>query len=228
MANTQLFTGKALFYANARPGYPDAALDYIKSIVPANAVFADIGAGTGKFTQLLAKTGYTVYAVEPNADMREQLTLTLASYKNAKIINGSAEATGLPDGSMDVVTCAQALHWFDPDTFRAECGRIGKPGVMVISVYNNMGAGANSSNHSKTSAQMFFTNPTMREFPNPISYTRESWRQYMTSHSHNPLPDDPNYAAHIAEVDATFDRENINGILRHDAVTQVYSEIIGN
>ena len=65
MTNTELFSGKAQAYANARPGYPDAALDYIKSIVPPNAVFADIGAGTGIFAELLAREGVEVYAVNP-------------------------------------------------------------------------------------------------------------------------------------------------------------------
>ena len=71
MTNTELFSGKAQAYANARPGYPNVALDYIKSIVSPNAVFADIGAGTGIFTDLLVREGFEVYAVEPNADMRE-------------------------------------------------------------------------------------------------------------------------------------------------------------
>jgi len=225
--NTEIFTGKAQAYANARPGYPDAALDYIKSLVPPNAVFADIGAGTGKFTELLARSGYSVHAVEPNADMREQLAVTLAAYKNVSIINAPAEATTLPDNSIDVVTCAQALHWFELDAFRAECRRIGKPGVTVIAVYNNT-PGGSSAKHGKLSTEMFFTNPTLREFPNPIFYTRESWQQYMTSHSHDPLPSDPNYAAHIAEINAIFDRENVDGILRRNVVTKLYCEILSS
>jgi hypothetical protein len=48
----------------------------------------------------------------------------------------------------------------------------------------------------------------------------------MTSHSHDPLPSAPGYAAHIAEANATFDRENVNGRLRRDVVTKVYSERI--
>ena len=227
MTNTELFTGKAWFYAKARPGYPDAALDYIKGLVPPNAVFADIGAGTGKFTELLARGGYTVHAVEPNADMREQLAVALAAYKNVNIINAPAEATTLPDNSIDVIACAQALHWFDLDAFRTECRRIGKPSVMVIAVYNDT-PGGSSAKHSKLSTEMFFTNPTLHEFPNPIFYTRESWQQYMTSHSHDPLPSDPNYSAHIAEINAIFDRENVDGILRRNVVTKVYSEILSS
>jgi hypothetical protein len=58
-------------------------------------------------------------------------------------------------------------------------------------------------------------------------YSREYWLAYMTSHSHDPLPSDPGYAAHIAEVNAIFDRENIDGLIRRDVVTMVYSERIG-
>ena len=146
--NTEKFTGKAQAYANARPGYPDAAIDYIRNLAPESAVFADIGAGTGKFTELLARHGYKVFAVEPNADMREQLSVTLAPYPNAKIVDGSAEATALSDSSIDVITCAQALHWFDPVVFRAECRRIGKSDILVIAIYNNTPSGS-SITHSK-------------------------------------------------------------------------------
>lgn len=223
--NTEKFTGKAEVYAKARPGYPGAAIDYVCSLVPSGAIFVDIGAGTGKFTQLLAAHGYTVFAVEPNADMREQLAVTLAPYPNAKIVDGSAEATTLTDQSVDVITCAQALHWFDPDVFRTECRRIGKPGCLVIAIYNNT-PGGSSIKHSKQATDVFYTNPTIREFPNPMFYTRENWLAYMTSHSHDPLPSDPGYAAHIAEVNATFDRENVDGLIRRDVVTIVYSERI--
>lgn len=225
--NTELFTGKAQAYANARPGYPNAAMEYIKSLVPPNAVFADIGAGTGKFTALLARYGYEIFAIEPNDDMRGQLAVTLTPFPNVKIVNGTAETTTIPDHSVDVITCAQALHWFDPDVFRAECRRIGRPGALMIAIYNNT-PGGSSVTHSKQSTELFFKNPTVREFPNPMFYTRESWLQYMTSHSHDPLPSDPGYDAHIAEMDAVFDRENTDGLLRRDVVTVVYYERIGS
>lgn len=223
MTNTELFTGKAHAYASARPSYPDAAMEYIHSLIPLSATVADIGAGTGKFTALLARYGYTTCAVEPNADMRGQLAAALAPFPNARIITGTAEATTLPDGSADAITCAQALHWFDPDVFRAECRRIGKPGVLVIAIYNNT-PGGSSVSHSRQSTEVFFKNPTVREFPNPMYYTREKWLQYMTSHSHDPLPTDSGYEAHIANMNAVFDRESVDGLLHRDVVTTVYSE----
>ena len=223
--NTELFSGKAEAYAKARPGYPEAAVDYILSLAPQEAVFADIGAGTGKFTELLAKKGVPVFAVEPNADMREQLAAVLAPHPNAKIFAGAAEATTLPDSSVDVIICAQALHWFDPDGFPRECRRIGKPGCILVSIYNKTPGGSGIA-HSKFSKEVFFKNPAVREFPNLVFYTRENWLAYMTSHSNNPLPTDPAYAAHMEEMNAIFDREQVDGLLRRDVVTIVYNERI--
>jgi FkbM family methyltransferase len=223
--NTELFTGKANVYAKARPGYPEAAMDWIASLLPKDAVIADVGAGTGKFTVLLAQKGYRVYAVEPNADMRRQLYEVLSPYPNTTIVDGSAESTTLSDHSVDAITCAQALHWFDPSTFRTECSRIAKGNALVITVYNNT-PGGSSISHSKLSTDSFYENSTVQEFPNPVHYSRESWLAYMTSHSHDPLPTDSRYAAHIREMNAIFDREQLNGLLRRDVVTTVYSEVL--
>ena len=171
--NKEKFTGKAEAYTKARPGYPDAAIDYIVNLVSSDAVFTDVGAGTGKFTELLARKGYQIFAVEPNTDMQEQLVNILSPFPNAKTVIGSAEATNLADNSVDVITCAQALHWFDPNAFRNECRRIGKPDSIVIAVYNNT-PGGSSIAHSKLSTDVFFTNSTVREFLNPIFYSREN------------------------------------------------------
>jgi ubiquinone/menaquinone biosynthesis C-methylase UbiE len=222
--NAEVFTGKAQAYAQARPSYPDALMDYIGTLAPDGAAFADVGAGTGKFAVLLARRGYTVFAVEPNADMRGQLALTLALYPNAKVVAGSAESTTLSAQSVDIVTCAQALHWFDRNAFWAECRRVGKPGGLVAAIYNSMRDYSGSTRHHKQATDAFFSNPTVREFSNPITYSRESWLVYMMSHSQDPLPSDPGYARHIAEANAVFDRENIDGLLHRDIVTRVYSE----
>jgi ubiquinone/menaquinone biosynthesis C-methylase UbiE len=222
--NAEVFTGKAQAYAKARPSYPDALMDYIGTLAPPNAAFADVGAGTGKFAVLLARRGYTVFAVEPNADMRGQLALTLAPYPNAKVVDGSAEATTLPARSVDIVTCAQALHWFDRDAFWAECRRVGKPDGLVAAIYNSMRDASGSTRHHKQATDAFFSDPAVREFPNPTAYSRESWLTYMLSHSRDPLTSDPGYAKHIAEANAMFDRENIDGLLHRDIVTRIYSE----
>ena len=90
---TEAFTGRAKAYAEVRPGYPNEAIEYIYNLAPKKAIFADVGAGTGKFTELLARYGNEIFAVEPNEDMREQLAITLSLCPNAKIVDGTAENT---------------------------------------------------------------------------------------------------------------------------------------
>ncbi|MHB1483361.1 MAG: class I SAM-dependent methyltransferase [Saccharofermentanales bacterium] len=221
--NTENFTGKAEYYAKGRPGYPKAAIEKIAGIVPSGSVFADIGAGTGKFTVKLAERGYSVFAVEPNADMRAQLAITLAPFPNAKIINGTDEATTLSAHSVDIITVAHALHWFNLGAFRTECHRIIRPGGLVIAIYNLHPKGE-MINISKQAVDAFFTNPTTWEFPNPMEYTRDNWLAYIASTDGNPLPTDPGYDTHIVAINEGFDRDSVDGLLRCDRVTKVYYE----
>lgn len=223
--NIENFTGKAEDYAIGRPGYPKTAIEYICSLVPQDAVFADIGAGTGKFTVKLAERGYSMLAVEPNSDMRGQLVITLAPFPNVKIMDGTAEATTLPEHNVDVVTVAHALHWFNLDAFRAECRRVVKPGGLVIAIYNHE-PGKEMTDFCKQTIDAFFTNPATWTFPNPMEYTRDNWLAYIASQDNNPLPTDPGYDAHIASINTMFDRDSVDGLLRCDRVTKVYSERI--
>ena len=220
--NTDLFTGKAGVYAQARPSYAAEAIDYICSLAPQGAVFADIGAGTGKFSELLARRGNVLYAVEPNDDMRLQLEKTLAPYKNACVFSGTAENTGLTAASVDVITVAQALHWFEPSSFLKECLRVLRPEGFVAAVYNVNPKGE-SVGHSKTSTDAFFGNPVVREFPNPVYYTRENWLAYRLSHSKDPKPGDERFESHIAEANAYFDRKSADGLIELELTTRVYS-----
>jgi ubiquinone/menaquinone biosynthesis C-methylase UbiE len=223
--NIENFTGKAEAYAIGRPGYPKAAIEYICSLVPKDAIFADIGAGTGKFTVALAERGYSVFAIEPNADMRRQLAITLAPYPNVKIMDGTAETTKISEQSVDVIIVAHALHWFNPDAFRAECRRIVKREGLVIVIYN-LTPGGEMITLSKQAANAFFTRPTILDFPNPMDYTRDRWLAYIASQDNYPLPADPGYDAHIASINAIFDRDSIDGLLHYNRVTKVYSERI--
>ena len=223
--NTENFTGKAEAYTKGRPGYPKAAIETIFGLAPSGAVFADIGAGTGKFTVKLAERGYSVFAVEPNADMRRQLAITLSPFINAKIMDGTAEATTLPDHSIDILTVAHALHWFNPDAFRAECRRVIKPSGLVIAIYNHLPGGEMIDLYKQT-VDVFFTKPMIWEFPNPMDYTRDNWLAYIASQDDSPLPTDLGYDTHIAAINVAFDRDSTDGLLHCDRVTKIYSERI--
>jgi SAM-dependent methyltransferase len=69
--NENKFNGKAEVYDNARPSYPREAIEYIEQFFPPRSVCVDVGSGTGKLTGCFLADGYTVYAVEPNSEMRE-------------------------------------------------------------------------------------------------------------------------------------------------------------
>ena len=126
-------------YERVRPSYPTRALAVLADALnlKSGQRVADLGAGTGKFTRLLALTGAKVVAVEPVAAMRERLTEILPQ---VQAVAGVAEATGLPDGCVDAVVAAQAWHWFDGPAALTEIERITVPGGRLGLVWNTMDA----------------------------------------------------------------------------------------
>jgi SAM-dependent methyltransferase len=129
------FSDRAADYAKYRPSYPASAIDAILEglLNPSQLVAADIGAGTGISSRLLAERGVRVFAIEPNAAMRE----AALPHPSVEFRNGTAEATNLPDASVDFVTCFQAFHWFDPTPTLQEFHRILKPSGRLAVVWNN-------------------------------------------------------------------------------------------
>jgi len=138
MDNTQKFSGKADVYQKARPSYAQAMLDFIaqKWQIGNGSMVADIGSGTGILTRQLLGLGARVYAVEPNADMRAKAEEMLGDNPNFVSVIGTAEQTGLPDHSFQLVTAASAFHWFDAERFKLECERILLPGAPVVLAWN--------------------------------------------------------------------------------------------
>ena len=138
-AATVRFGNRVADYVRARPGYPPQLVDVLRShcgFVPGIEV-ADVGSGTGLFTRLLLENGARVHAVEPNREMREAGEALLAGLAGFTSIGAPAEATGLPDRSVDMVTAAQAFHWFDRPRARTEFARILRPRGSVVLVWND-------------------------------------------------------------------------------------------
>lgn len=132
------FSTKAADYAAARPRYPVALFERLRAkrtLYPAAQV-ADVAAGTGLFTGQLLYRGYNVTAIEPNAAMLAVADATLAKYRKYRSIAASAEATTLAEASVDVITAAQAFHWFDVEAVRREWLRVLKPHGRVVLVWN--------------------------------------------------------------------------------------------
>jgi len=128
------FSDKAENYRKYRPVYPDVVIDKILEnlILPITA--ADIGAGTGISARQLAARGVKVIAIEPNAAMRE----AAQKDENVSLQNGTAEATNLPEKSVDLITCFQAFHWFKPEPTLLEFRRILKPQGRLAMVFGNL------------------------------------------------------------------------------------------
>lgn len=129
------FSDRAADYVNYRPSYPAAAIDIILEGLgnPSQLVAADIGAGTGIASRLLAERGVCVRAIEPNAEMQA----ASEPHSLVKFCDGTAEATNLPDASVDLVTCFQAFHWFNPEPSLIEFRRILKRSGQLAIVWNN-------------------------------------------------------------------------------------------
>jgi SAM-dependent methyltransferase len=126
------FASAADVYERARPSYPEESIAWMaeRTGLAAGQTVVDVGAGTGKLTRLLPATGARVIAVEPVAEMRAKL-------EGFEAIDGTAEALPLDDASADVVTVAQALHWFDLDRALPELHRVLRPGGHLALFWNS-------------------------------------------------------------------------------------------
>ena len=132
------FSNRVSNYVKYRPGYPREVLDLFRNemgLTPSSIV-ADIGSGTGLSAKLFLENGNAVYGVEPNEAMRAAAEQFLKEFPNFRSTYGTAEETGLPGGSMDIVIAAQAFHWFDPEKTQNEFERILKPGGYIALMWN--------------------------------------------------------------------------------------------
>lgn len=127
------FSDRVGDYVKYRPSYPQAAIDRVlEGLSPSQAIAADIGAGTGISARLLAEKGVRVIAIEPNAPMRQ----AAAPHALVEFRDATAETTGLADAAVDLVTCFQSFHWFDPESTLLEFHRILNTGGRLAVVWN--------------------------------------------------------------------------------------------
>ncbi len=240
---TQRFSDRVDAYARARPGYPPAVVDLFR-LRPDDAV-ADVGSGTGLLAERFLAAGHRVYAVEPNGPMRAAAERRFGGEANFRSVAGTAEATGLPDGCVALVTAAQAFHWFDRPRARAEFGRVLRPGGRVALIWNvrRRTAGDFTAAYQAVvdrhgadrSAVEPMTPPpaVLAEFFGPGGYRTASFGNpqvldrdgviaRLASSSYMPSTTDPRHAAIVAEAGELFDRHQRGGTVAVDHDTAVY------
>lgn len=244
MDNTRRFDGKGKIYAEARPSYSEELMDYIKDSlnVPSGGVFADIGSGTGIFSEQLLKCGYRVFAVEPNDDMRKIAEQKLIENPHFTSIKGTADNTTLLSDSIDCVTAAQAFHWFDAESFKKECRRILKPEGKIIIVYNSRDEQAECNLALAEIYKKFCSD--FRGFSNGINsekcrdffggkceifcvenaqfYSRQGYIKRVLSSSYSLQENDVSFAEYIEDVGRVFDTFAEGGVLKVPIHTKAY------
>ncbi|HWB20342.1 MAG TPA: class I SAM-dependent methyltransferase [Phycisphaerales bacterium] len=140
---TEYFTGLSHTYAAYRPTYPLEAFSAMLAGLSQPVHAVDVGCGTGISTRLLAHHGASVIGIDPNHDMLQEARSTpleqTGDLRNLPMITyqfGTADQTGLPDNSADLVLCAQSFHWFTPDTALREFHRILNPQGRLALMWN--------------------------------------------------------------------------------------------
>ncbi|UOF02384.1 class I SAM-dependent methyltransferase [Bdellovibrio reynosensis] len=127
-----LFSEKSNDYKNFRPTYPAQLFDYLAGLVHEHALAIDIGTGNGQAAMELTKHFNKVLATDPSA----QQIAEASSHNKIKFEVGTAEQINAADNSADLITVAQAFHWFKHDLFFKEVQRVLKPeGILAIWVY---------------------------------------------------------------------------------------------
>jgi ubiquinone/menaquinone biosynthesis C-methylase UbiE len=174
-SSLERFSDRAINYAQYRPSYPSAAIDCILEGLVNPLVAADIGAGTGIASRLLARREVRVLAIEPNAAMRQAaVPHLLVEYRE-----GTAEKTNLPDASVDLVTCFQAFHWFDRKATLIELRRLLKPSGKLAIVYNLWDLNNRvTASYNRIICKAAFANPFKRFYEAAIAPSDVAIRWY--------------------------------------------------
>ena len=246
LSSTERFSTRVDNYIKYRPSYPADVLELLRVScdLAATSKVADIGSGTGILTELLLETGAEVFAVEPNREMREAAERLLSDYGRFRSVPGTAEATTLPDASVDLVTASQSFHWFDVQKARRELARILKPRGWVMLIWNErpLDAGAfldayetllrrhaaeydqiTNSRADEAKIREFFGHPPETAvFSNRQTFDFAGLEGRLMSSSYAPEPGHPEYEPMMAGLRDLFERHNRGGKIIFPYRTLVY------
>jgi SAM-dependent methyltransferase len=243
---TQRFSDRVDNYVKYRPTYPQAIIPYLRETIHLNRKhrIVDIGSGTGIFTDLLLKHGFSVTGVEPNQAMREAGEAHLGHFSHFKSVSGTAEATGLPDLKTDLITVAQAFHWMDPELTRKEFDRILAPDGHTLLVWNcrltdtpflqgldelkrqrgRSYDAIHGSHADESSIRQFFAPKEVRlkKFRHAQIMDFDGLKGQLLSSSYMPQEGEEGYEATIADLQDLFHRYNENGQVNMEYETRLF------
>ena len=243
---TERFSSRVDNYLRYRPGYPTEVINLLHNEcgLTEDSRVADIAYGTGIFTRLLLESGSRVFGVEPNAEMRRAGEEFLADYPRFTSLAGSAEATTLPEQSVDIVTAAQAAHWFDREKARCEFQRILEPGGWMVLLWNERrngstpfleayeqllqtfgtDYGAVRHEHTTLAIDAFFSPLPFRTrtfaMRQEVDYPALEGR--LLSSSYTPQPGHAQYQAMLTELRRIFDAWQSQGRVALEYDTRVF------
>jgi SAM-dependent methyltransferase len=239
---TSRFSSRVGDYLRYRPGYPPQVIGLLRSdcgLTP-ESVIADVASGTGIFTRLLLENGNSVVGIEPNREMRAAGEQCLKGFERFTSVAGSAEATTLPAQSIDIITAAQAAHWFNRSQARREFIRILKPGGWLVLLWNERktegtaflrdyerllltyGTDYQEVRHERTTAEIadfFAPSPfQLRTFETSQACDYPALAGRLLSSSYTPQPGHPAYEAMLGELRRMFATHQIDErvVLRYD------------
>jgi ubiquinone/menaquinone biosynthesis C-methylase UbiE len=243
---TQRFSSRVDNYVRYRPGYPTEILELLRTecgLTPQTLV-ADVASGTGIWTRVLLENGNPVIGVEPNNEMRNAAERELAGYANFTSVIGTAEATTLADHLVDMVTAAQAAHWFDREKARREFKRILKPKGWIVLIWNerqtdstpflreyeqlllNYGTDYGTVRHERTTDEIggFFGPIPYREhvFESKQEFDYAALEGRLLSSSYTPQEGSASYAPMLRDLRQIFDAHQRHGQVAFDYNTRVY------
>lgn len=226
------FDGKASIYASSRPTYPVQTLRQILEVtgLPPDVIVYDLGAGTGLFSKVLLEHFHQVHLVEPNAEMRSEAAMSLPPHR-IKVIDASAEAFSEEPHSIDLITTAQAFHWFDRTKAIAHWRQILKPEGWVAVIWNTRLLSSpfaqevgsllqslieNSPQHdipqelADEEVLSFFQNAQVLTAAHATPLTEQELCNLVLSRSYSPLPCDrifPKVIAQARDIHARYQSE---------------------